>query len=61
MDLILQNLRKSYDGRVVLGGLSHVFPHGVLTCVTGRLNGHSAEVFRLNPSHLTRLLSLPKI
>jgi len=47
MDLILQNLRKSYDGRVVLGGLSHVFPHGVLTCVTGRSGCGKTTLLRL--------------
>ena len=36
MDLIIDNLSKSYDGHVVLNGLSHVFPHGTTTCVTGR-------------------------
>lgn len=47
MDLIIENLRKSYDGRVVLGGLSHAFPHGALTCVTGRSGCGKTTLLRL--------------
>ena len=47
MDLILQGLRKSYDGHVVLDGLSHTFPHGTLTCVTGRSGCGKTTLLRL--------------
>lgn len=47
MDLILQSLRKTYDGHVVLDGLSHVFPDGTLTCVTGRSGCGKTTLLRL--------------
>lgn len=47
MDLILQSLRKAYDGHVVLDNLSHVFPHGTLTCVTGRSGCGKTTLLRL--------------
>ena len=47
MDLIIENLRKSYDGHVVLGGLSHTFPDGALTCVTGRSGCGKTTLLRL--------------
>ena len=47
MDLILQSLRKAYDGHVVLDGLSHVFPDGTLTCVTGRSGCGKTTLLRL--------------
>ena len=47
MDLILQSLRKAYDGHVVLDGLSHVFPQGTLTCVTGRSGCGKTTLLRL--------------
>ncbi len=47
MDLIIDNLRKSYDGRVVLDSLSHAFPHGTVTCVTGRSGCGKTTLLRL--------------
>ena len=47
MNLTLQNLRKAYDGHVVLDGLSHVFPQGALTCVTGRSGCGKTTLLRL--------------
>ena len=47
MDLILQNLCKSYDSRVVLDGLSHTFPHGSVTCVTGPSGSGKTTLLRL--------------
>ena len=47
MNLTLQNLRKAYDGHVVLDGLSHTFPQGTLTCVTGRSGCGKTTLLRL--------------
>ena len=47
MDLILQNIRKSYGDHVVLAGLSHVFPSGTLTCITGRSGCGKTTLLRL--------------
>ena len=47
MDLIIANLRKSYDGHVVLDGLNHTFPHGSLTCVTGPSGCGKTTLLRL--------------
>ena len=47
MDLIITNLRKSYDGHVVLDGLNHTFPHGSLTCVTGPSGCGKTTLLRL--------------
>lgn len=47
MNLTLHNLRKAYDGHVVLNGLSHVFPQGSLTCVTGRSGCGKTTLLRL--------------
>ena len=47
MNLTLHSLRKSYDGRVVIAGLSHVFPEGTLTCVTGRSGCGKTTLLRL--------------
>ena len=47
MDLIIDNLRKSYDGHVVLDGLTHTFPQGTLTCVTGRSGCGKTTLLRL--------------
>ena len=47
MDLMIDNLRKSYDGHVVLDGLTHTFPHGALTCVTGRSGCGKTTLLRL--------------
>ena len=47
MDLTLHNLRKSYDGRVVIDSLSHVFPEGTLTCITGRSGCGKTTLLRL--------------
>jgi len=47
MDLIIDNLSKSYDGRIVLNGLTHTFPHGSLTCVTGKSGCGKTTLLRL--------------
>ena len=47
MNLTLQNLRKAYDGHIVLNGLSHTFPRGTLTCVTGRSGCGKTTLLRL--------------
>ena len=47
MNLTLQNLRKAYDGHIVLNGLSHTFPQGTLTCVTGRSGCGKTTLLRL--------------
>ena len=47
MDLILQNIRKSYGDHVVLDGLSHVFLRRTLTCVTGRSGCGKTTLLRL--------------
>ena len=47
MNLTLHNLRKAYDGHVVLDGLSHTFPQGTLTCVTGRSGCGKTTLLRL--------------
>jgi len=47
MDLNIHNLRKSYDDHVVLSGLTHTFPHGSLTCVTGRSGCGKTTLLRL--------------
>ena len=47
MNLIIDNLRKSYDGHVVLNGLTHTFPHGALTCVTGKSGCGKTTLLRL--------------
>ena len=47
MNLTLQNLRKAYDGHIVLDGLSHTFPQGTLTCVTGRSGCGKTTLLRL--------------
>ena len=47
MNLTLHNLCKAYDGHVVLDGLSHVFPQGALTCVTGRSGCGKTTLLRL--------------
>ena len=47
MDLMIDNLRKSYDGHVVLDGLTHTFPYGALTCVTGRSGCGKTTLLRL--------------
>lgn len=35
MNIELQNLCKSFDGRTVLSDVSHVFPEGRITCIIG--------------------------
>lgn len=35
MNIEFVNLYKSYDGRAVLTGLSHIFPENRITCITG--------------------------
>ena len=47
MDLILQNLCKTYGGHVVLDGLTHTFPHGAVTCVTGPSGSGKTTLLRL--------------
>ena len=47
MDLNLQGIRKAYGDHVVLDGLSHVFPAGTLTCVTGRSGCGKTTLLRL--------------
>ena len=47
MDLILQNLCKAYGGHVVLDGLTHIFPHGAVTCVTGPSGSGKTTLLRL--------------
>ena len=47
MNLTLQNLRKAYDGHIVLNDLSHTFPQGTLTCVTGRSGCGKTTLLRL--------------
>ena len=47
MNLTLHNLRKAYDGHVVLDGLSHTFFQGTLTCVTGRSGCGKTTLLRL--------------
>ena len=47
MNLTLHSLRKSYDGHVVIANLSHVFPEGTLTCVTGRSGCGKTTLLRL--------------
>ena len=47
MNLIIDNLRKSYDGHTVLDGLTHVFPQGALTCVTGKSGCGKTTLLRL--------------
>lgn len=47
MNLTLQNIRKSYGDHVVLDGLSHVFPEGTVTCVTGRSGCGKTTLLRL--------------
>ena len=47
MNLTLHNLRKAYDGHVVLDGLSHTFFQGALTCVTGRSGCGKTTLLRL--------------
>ena len=47
MDLIINSLRKSYDGHVVLDGLTHTFPHGAITCVTGPSGSGKTTLLRL--------------
>ena len=47
MNLTLQNLRKAYDGHIVLNGRSHTFPQGTLTCVTGRSGCGKTTLLRL--------------
>ena len=47
MDLIINSLRKSYDGHVVLDGLTHAFPHGAITCVTGPSGSGKTTLLRL--------------
>jgi len=47
MDLIINSLRKSYDGHVVLDDLTHTFPHGAVTCVTGPSGSGKTTLLRL--------------
>lgn len=47
MNLSIQNLSKSYNGRIVLDGLCHVFSEGSLTCVTGRSGCGKTTLLRL--------------
>ena len=47
MNLTLQNLRKAYDGHIVLNSLSHTFFQGTLTCVTGRSGCGKTTLLRL--------------
>ena len=51
MNLTLHNLRKAYDGHVVLDGLSHTFFQGTLTCVTGRSGCGKTTLLRLLFDH----------
>ena len=47
MTLTLDGLYKAYNHRTVLNGLSHVFPDGSLTCVTGRSGCGKTTLLRL--------------
>jgi NitT/TauT family transport system ATP-binding protein len=47
MDLIINHLSKSYDGHIVLKGLSHNFPNGGLTCITGKSGCGKTTLLRL--------------
>ena len=64
MNLTLQNLRKAYDGHIVLNGLSHTFPQGTLTCVTGRSGCGKTTLLRLiaglDTSDAGRVLGVPE-
>lgn len=47
MNLELRNIRKSYGDHMVLDGLSHVFPEGIVTCITGRSGCGKTTLLRL--------------
>ena len=47
MDLTINNLRKSYNGHVVLDGLTYTFPEGVVTCITGPSGSGKTTLLRL--------------
>ena len=47
MDIELRNIRKSYGDRVVLDGLSHVFPGRTVTRITGRSGCGKTTLLRL--------------
>lgn len=36
MDIVLKNVCKSFEERMVIRNLSHVFPAGRITCITGK-------------------------
>ncbi len=47
MNITLRNIRKAYGGHIVLDGLSHVFPEGTVTCITGRSGCGKTTLLRL--------------
>ena len=47
MELVLRNVRKAYGDHVVFDGLSHAFPAGTVTCVTGRSGCGKTTLLRL--------------
>ena len=64
MNLELRNIRKSYGDHVVLDGLSHAFPEGTVTCITGRSGCGKTTLLRLvaglEPPDTGEVLGVPE-